>query len=238
MSTASSSNRGRCAAPRVIAVDGPSGSGKSTVSRALAHQLGARYLDTGAMYRAVTWAALARGVNPADAAALCHLARDLGLEVSTDPERFVVLVDGTDVSTAVRGRDVERAVSAVSAVRGVRAQLVARQRQIAAAGDIVVEGRDIGTVVFPHAAVKVFLTADNAVRAARRTRDAAALAAAQEQQADVRRTRAELDRRDRLDAGRKIDPLRPAADAVTLDSSAMTVDEVVEQIRTLVAALP
>jgi cytidylate kinase len=203
------------------------------VSRLLARRLGWRYLDTGAMYRAMTWAALARGIAVTDAAALTELARDLPLELGTDPDDPFVRVAGADVGTAIRGRDVERAVSAVSAISGVRAQMAARQRAIAAAGDIVVEGRDIGSTVLPHAAPKIFLTAHESVRAHRRSGDGTALAAAAGSAPDPRRTREELGRRDRLDAGRVTSPLRAADDAVELDSSTLTVDEVVDRISAL-----
>lgn len=213
----------------MIAVDGPSGSGKSTVARALARRLGLRYLDTGAMYRALTWAARTGGVDTTDAGRLTELARTFDLAIGTDPDDPLVRVDGHDVTTSIRDRAVERDVSAVSAVGEIRAAMVARQRAIAAGGDIVVEGRDIGSVVLPGAVPKIFLTADDRVRAERRSRDPAALAAAPGEP-DVGRTHAELARRDRLDAGRAIAPLRPADDAVVLDTSTMNVDAVVERV--------
>ena len=173
----------------VVAVDGPSGAGKSSTSRGVAIALGLRYLDTGAMYRALTWWLLERGVDTTDSEVVAMLATGPVIEVSTDPRAPWTRVDGTDVSEAIRTREVTAAVSAVAAVPQVRAQLIAMQRQIiASAPGIVAEGRDIGTVVAPDAQVKVFLTADGAARASRRATEA------------NWSTRADQDRRDRLDA--------------------------------------
>src|SRR5689334_821652 len=193
----------------VVAVDGPSGSGKSTVSRRLATALGARYLDTGAMYRAVTWAVLQAGVEPTDAAAVAEVCARVALDIGTDPAAPHIRVDGVPVDGPIRGVEVTGAVSAVSAVPAVRAALVARQRQIIRdAGRIVVEGRDIGTVVAPDADLKVYLTASVDERARRRSG---------ENRADVDTTAADLRRRDKLDSTRAADPLRRAPDAVELD---------------------
>jgi CMP/dCMP kinase len=209
---------GRC----VVAVDGPSGSGKSTVSRRLAVRIGARYLDTGAMYRAVTWAVLRSGVDPQDAEAVAKVAGEVELRIGTGPEGYGVSVDGTGVEEAIRGPEVTAAVSAVAAVPAVRALLVARQREmIAEAGRMVVEGRDIGTVVAPDADLKVYLTASAEARARRRSAEYAA---------DVGVTAADLARRDRLDSTRTVDPLRPADDAVELDSTELGIDEVVTRL--------
>lgn len=211
----------------VIAVDGPSGSGKSTVARGVARALGLRYLDTGAMYRAVTWAALQQGVDPADAAAIGDLATTVRLEMGTDPSAPSVSVDGADASVAVRTEAVTAAVSAVSAVPAVRTAMVRRQRELIGSGGIVVEGRDIGTTVAPDATLKIFLTADPAARARRRgleiageTLDAAVLD----------RTREDLLRRDAADAGRTASPLTQAADAVVVDSTDLGPDEVVARV--------
>ncbi|WP_431883838.1 (d)CMP kinase [Micromonospora gifhornensis] len=212
---------GRC----VVAVDGPSGSGKSTVSRRLATSLGARYLDTGAMYRAITWAVLRSGVDLNDAHAVAKVAGEVDLRIGTDPEGYAVTADGVNVETEIRGADVTAAVSAVAAVPAVRALLVARQRDmIDKAGRIVVEGRDIGSVVAPDADLKVYLTASAAARAARRSAENAA---------DVAATAADLARRDQLDSTRKADPLAQAADAVVLDSTELGIDEVVARLREL-----
>jgi cytidylate kinase len=211
----------------VVAVDGPSGSGKSTVSRRLAEQLGSRYLDTGAMYRAVTWAVLRDGVDPHDPDAVAAVAAAVTLEIGTDPVHPHVRVDGTPVEMAIRGPDVTAAVSAVAAVAAVRARLVAAQQEIInAAGCIVVEGRDIGTVVAPDADLKVYLTAAPDERARRRSTENAA---------ELSATAADLARRDRLDSTRTVDPLRPAADALVLDTTRLGIDEVVARLRALLA---
>jgi cytidylate kinase len=210
----------------VVAVDGPSGSGKSTVSRRLAEALGARYLDTGAMYRAVTWAVLRDGADPADADAVAKIADNVVLVVGTDPQAPHVQVDDVNVDQPIRGPEVTAAVSAVAAVPAVRARLVAQQREIIAAeGRIVVEGRDIGTVVAPDAELKVYLTATAAERGRRRSTENAA---------DLHATVADLARRDRLDSNRTADPLRRADDAVVLDSTELGIDEVVAKLKALV----
>lgn len=209
----------------VVAVDGPSGSGKSTVSRRLAIALGARYLDTGAMYRAVTWAVLQAGVDPSDAAAVAEVCSRVSLDVGTDPSAPHIRVDGVPVDGPIRGVEVTAAVSPVAAVPAVRAALVARQRGIIAdAGRIVVEGRDIGTVVAPDADLKVYLTASPDERARRRSG---------ETMVDVDTTAADLRRRDQFDSTRAVDPLRRAADAVELDTTRLGIDEVVLRLREL-----
>jgi cytidylate kinase len=210
----------------VVAVDGPSGSGKSTVSRGLAQALGARYLDTGAMYRAVTWAVLQAAVDPADAETVTKIAVEAVLAVGTDPADPHITINGTNVDGVIRGAEVTAAVSAVSAVPGVRQTLVARQREIIAAalGGIVVEGRDIGAVVAPDADLKVYLTADAGERARRRST---------EQAADLDATAADMERRDRLDSTRAADPLAQASDAVVLDSTELGVAEVLARLTAL-----
>ncbi|MFI5927812.1 (d)CMP kinase [Micromonospora sp. NPDC051543] len=209
----------------VVAVDGPSGSGKSTVSRRLAVGIGARYLDTGAMYRAITWAVLRSGVDLTDAASVAKVAGEADLRIGTDPQGYGVTVDGVSVDAEIRGPEVTRAVSAVAAVPAVRELLVARQREmIVNAGRIVVEGRDIASVVAPDAELKVFLTASEAARAARRSAEDAS---------DVAATAADLARRDRLDSTRKVNPLAQASDAVVLDTTELGIDEVVARLRDL-----
>jgi CMP/dCMP kinase len=204
--------------PLVVAVDGPSGSGKSSTSRGAAQALGLRYLDTGAMYRALTWWLLHRGVNVRDSAAVAALAAEPDIEIGTDPGAPWVRVNGTDVTAEIRRQEVTGAVSAVASVPEVRALLIAQQRDIiAGAGGIVAEGRDIGTVVAPDAPVKVFLTADSAERASRR--------AAQTSQSTAS-TQADQDRRDRLDSGQSA----KADDAVEIDSTALDLAEVVDII--------
>ncbi len=204
----------------VVAIDGPSGSGKSTVARGVAAALGFEMLDTGAMYRAVTLAALDAGIDPHDAAACAALAR----QATIDQQGAMTQLDDRDVSTAIRGPEVTDAVSAVSAHPGVRAVLVEHQRAwLANRRGGVVEGRDIGTVVFPDAAVKVFLTASEVERA-RRRRDEA------QPSADVGTVQAELERRDHLDSTRTTSPLQPAPDALRIDTTDRDVDEVVRLV--------
>lgn len=211
----------------VIAIDGPSGSGKSTVARGVARALGYRYLDTGAMYRAVTWLALDRQVALTDSAALTELALAADLRLATDPDRTEVHVGAVDVTAAIRSQPVTAAVSAVSAVPGVRAEMVRRQRQILAAGGVVAEGRDIGTTVAPEAPVKVFLTAAPAARADRRGRE---LAGATLTAAQVAATEQSLLRRDAADSTRAASPLVQAADATVIDSTDLGADDVVERV--------
>ncbi|MBV8986362.1 MAG: (d)CMP kinase, partial [Acidimicrobiia bacterium] len=197
----------------VVAIDGPAGSGKSTVARAVAERLGVAYLDTGAMYRSVSFAALRDGVDPADGEALAKLAGNLDIGLG---ER--VLVDGIDATAAIRGADVTAIVSTVSAHPAVRADMVRRQREWAAEhGGGVAEGRDIGTVVFPDADVKVFLTASEEERARRRQRD--------DRAPDVNAVAADLARRDALDSNRATSPLVAADDAVVIDTTGRTVDD-------------
>jgi cytidylate kinase len=223
-------NQGSVSVDRcVVAVDGPSGSGKSTVSRRLAAALGARYLDTGAMYRAVTWAVLQAGVDPQDADSVAKVAAEAQLESGTDPEHPAIWLDGARVDGPIRGPEVTGAVSAVAAVPAVRRQLTAMQREIIeTAGRIVVEGRDIGTVVVPDARLKVYLTASARARAYRRST---------EQTTDLQATAADLARRDRLDSTRAIDPLTRADDAVELDTTGLDIDEVVTRLLAMVGAL-
>lgn len=219
------SAHGTSGAGRVVAVDGPSGSGKSTVSRRLARALGARYLDTGAMYRAVTLAVLRAGVAPGDQDAVWKVAADAEIEVGTDPDAPYVRLDGEPVDREIRGGEVTGAVSAVSAVPAVRVHLVAQQRAIIAGSDrIVVEGRDIGTVVAPDADLKVYLTASHQERARRRSTEITA---------DLSATAADLARRDHLDSSRAVDPLRQAGDAVVLDSTELGIDEVLARLLAL-----
>jgi len=202
---------------KVIAIDGPAGSGKSTVARALAERLGLEYLDTGAMYRAVTFAALRRGIDPAEAAAVARMVEDIELSVDTT----AVTVDGVDATIEIRGPEVSRAVSIVAANPAVREELVRRQRAwVVARGGGVLEGRDIGTVVFPDARLKVYLTADPEVRAQRRSKEVADL--------DYETVAADMARRDALDAARDASPLAEAADALRLDTTGLTVEEIVD----------
>ena len=207
----------------VVAIDGPSGSGKSTVARAVAKELGLAVLDTGAMYRAITLAALEANVVLDDAAACGAIARVSVVTV----EDGVTILDGRDVSGEIRGPLVTGAVSIVSAHPEVREVLVARQRAwVEHHGGGVVEGRDIGTVVFPDASVKAFLVASDDERARRRQRDEVAAARA----VAVDEVKAALDRRDALDRGRAVSPLRAADDAIVIDTTHLDVESVVADI--------
>ncbi len=214
----------------VIAIDGPAGTGKSSVSRGLAKALGARYVDTGAMYRIATLAMLRAGVNLEDPAAIAAAA-DVPVSVGFDPDVEQTFLGGEDVSALIRGDDVTRAVSSVAAVPEVRARLVQLQRELAeGVGIVVLEGRDIGTVVLPDADVKIFLTASAETRASRRNEQNIAAGLPDEYETVL----ADVIRRDHLDSTRAVSPLRPADDALNVDTSEMTQDEVVAHLRNLV----
>ena len=214
----------------VIAIDGPAGTGKSTVSRGLAKAVGARYVDTGAMYRIATLAMLRAGVNLDDPVAIAAAA-DVPMSVGFDPDVEQTFLGGEDVSALIRGDDVTRSVSAVAAVPEVRTRLVQLQRQLAGGGDsVVLEGRDIGTVVLPDADVKVFLTASAETRARRRNDQNIAAGLPDEYETVL----ADVIRRDHLDSTRAISPLRPAEDALIVDTSEMTQAEVIAHLRDLV----
>jgi cytidylate kinase len=205
----------------IVAIDGPAGSGKSTVAAALARRLGFRYLDTGAMYRALTWLALGEDVDPGDGGALAVLAREH--PVTFDVEGRVE-IDGHDVSAEIRATGIDRVVPLVAAHQGVRDVMRERQRALGREGDVVIEGRDIGTVVAPAAEVKVFLVASEDVRARRRSADRPG--------ADADELADDLRRRDQRDAAN----MQAAPDAVALDTTALSVDEVVSRIAELVEA--
>ena len=208
----------------MIAIDGPAGAGKSTVGRALADRLGLEYLDTGAMYRAMTFAALRRGVPVGDLAEVAAMAPEVELTVGDR----VVLVDGVDATAAIRGREVTEAVSQIAANPVVRAVLVEQQRAwVRERGGGVVEGRDIGSVVFPDADLKLYVTASPRVRAERRV---------QEIGGDVDDVERSIVQRDRYDSSREHSPLTETDDAVTVDTTGMAIDEVVEHILGLLAA--
>jgi len=215
----------------VVAVDGPAGTGKSSVSKGLARALGARYLDTGAMYRIVTLSVLRAGVDLSDAAAIAEAAADVRLSVGYDPDEDRAYLAGEDVSAEIRGDVVTRAVSAVSAVPAVRTRLVQLQRGLAAgAGSVVVEGRDVGTVVLPNADVKIFLTASAETRARRRNDQNVAAGLVD----DYEGVLADVRRRDHLDSTRTVSPLRAAEDALVVDTSDMTEAEVIAHLLELV----
>ena len=210
----------------IIAIDGPSGAGKGTVARALAGALGYRHVDTGAMYRAVAWKAVHAALDLTDEPALSALAREAALVV----EGGVVAIDGHEVTRAIRTPEIDEAASAVARLPEVRAALVARQRALAAEGGIVMEGRDIGTVVFPQADVKIYLDASEAERARRRAHDSAHTSG----QGDAAAVAASLQARDHSDTTRRVSPLLKADDAHYVDTTAMSVEAVVDHVLALV----
>lgn len=206
-----------------VSIDGPAASGKSVIGREVARRLGIRFLDTGIMYRAVTWASIRRGIDPGREHELTSLADCSEIRLVSVCEDDRLLLDGDDITDRIRLAEVDAAVSAVSAVSGVRRALVSQQRAIAADGPIVMSGRDIGTVVLPDACVKVFLTATVEVRARRRAAEEAG-------RADYKKIMDDLARRDGIDSERKDSPLRPAEDAITIATDNMTIEEVVNEI--------
>ena len=222
-----------------VAIDGPAGAGKSTVAKAVAQGRGFVYLDTGAMYRSVALLALEGDVDLADEAALAAIAESIELAfVPTADGGQRVLVGGRDVTSEIRTPRVDAAVSSVSSVPAVRTSMVELQRKLAGAADVVAEGRDIGTVVFPNAQVKVFLTADPRERARRRVlqrhQNDAQPPTEEQLEAEVDETLDALKQRDKLDSSREVAPLVPAEDAVHVDSTAHTIDEVVSIIEDLI----
>lgn len=220
----------------IIAIDGPSGAGKSTVAKAVAKKLGFSCLDTGAMYRAVAWQAQQDGVPLDDNEALGEVARTYDIEFGHnegDPVPKRVFIGGVEVTDAIRTTEIDKAVSPVSAAPAVREALVDQQRRIGNAGDYVVEGRDIGTVVFPNAEVKVFLTASDEERAHRRVRQNVDRGVGS---LDYEEVLADLRRRDAYDSSRATSPLRPAEDAIHIDSTTHYIEDVIEQICSLAKA--
>ena len=217
----------------IIAIDGPAGSGKSTVAKQVARMLGFHYLDTGAMYRCVAWYALENGVSTDDADELARIAREQRIVFSHEPGNPIatgVAIAGVDCTHAIRTPRVDRVVSAVAAVPAVREALVMQQRAIAADDDIAMEGRDIGTVVFPDAEVKVFLTATPEERARRRALQNAEKGYGETDAAVIL---ADIIARDKADSTRDVAPLKPADDAVELDTTGLSIDEVCERIAAL-----
>ncbi|MBM7865454.1 (d)CMP kinase [Heliobacterium gestii] len=213
-----------------VAIDGPAGAGKSTVARELAKRLGYLYIDTGAMYRALTWLALQKGIALSDDAALARLAEAADIVLLPVPGGLTVLVDGQDVTDAIRTTEVSRHVSRVSAVAGVRVPMVRLQQKMAMRGGVVMDGRDIGTHVLPQAEVKVFLTASVEERARRRFKEMSLKGA----DVDLEQLRADMERRDREDMTRETAPLVQAADAVYLDTTGLAFDEVVGRLLDMV----
>jgi len=220
--------------PSAIAIDGPASSGKSTVAALLARRLGYLYFDTGVMYRAVTWAALDRGVSIADESAVTALAQQLCIEVTPptadDGRQYTVLADRADVTWGIRAPEVNSNVSAVSAYPGVRRALVAQQRRVAAEGRVVMVGRDIGTVVLPDADLKIYLDASVEERARRRWLEERARGG----EADYETVLASMRRRDEIDSNRKVSPLCVADDAAVLDTTSLSIEEVLAEVERLV----
>ena len=214
----------------IVAIDGPVGAGKSTVARVVAQRLRLRYVDTGAMYRSVAWAALQRRISLSDEQSVTALAKSLRIDFVTDPIGQHVLVDGVDVTEAIRTPQVSDGASIVSVYPGVREAMVTIQRRLGVEGGVVMEGRDIGTVVFPDAEIKVFLDASLDERARRRFEELKARGAGVDLES-VRKAEEERDRRDRT---RNHSPLRAAPDAVVIDSTGVPADEVVARIVQLV----
>jgi cytidylate kinase len=213
----------------VICIDGPAASGKTTIAKILAERLGYFYLDTGVLYRAVTWVALEKGISTSDGEKLARLAANTTIEVKAappgDPRQTVVLADGEDVSLAIRSPRVDANVSEVSAHPEVRTALIDLQRSLAEKGGVILAGRDAGTVVWPEAEVKLFLVASEEERARRRQRQAET----QGVTVDFGQVLAELRRRDAYDSGRAVAPLKPASDAIVVDTTSMTIEQVVDR---------
>jgi len=216
--------------PLVIAIDGPAGAGKSTVAQKVAARLGLAYVDSGATYRAMALKALQSGIAPDDEAAVAKLVAQTDVRITMDGLEFRVFVDGEDVTDKIRTPEVTLASAKVSRLPEVRAKLVAVQRLCAVGRGVVMEGRDIGTVVFPDASLKIFLRADPVERARRRLKQDSKTG----RSATLKQTADEIALRDQLDAERKISPLVPAPDAVMIDSTNLAADQVVEQIVELV----
>lgn len=214
----------------VVAIDGPAGAGKSTVAQKVADALGCLYLDTGAMYRAVTWLALQNSLDIEDTDAIVALANETRIEIKPKDEtsggRVRVYVNGKEITKEIRMPEVSAFVSPVSTIAGVRKTLLEQQRKIATTGGAVLEGRDIGTAVLPNADVKIYLTASADVRTHRRINDLAQLG----QQLDYDSVLKDIRRRDEIDSTRKVDPLRKADDAIEVDTDHLSIEEVVEAI--------
>ena len=215
--------------PLVITIDGPAGAGKSTVAQKVAARLGLIYVDSGATYRAAALKVLESGIDPQDELAVAKLISATGVQVTTKDGEPRVLIDGNDVTVRLRTPEVTLAAAQVSRLLEVRTKLIEIQRAFARGRGVVMEGRDIGTVVFPQAQLKIFLKADVEERARRRLKQDTR----ESREATLEKTAYEIGRRDQLDAERKISPLMPAADAVEIDSTHLQADEVVEQILTL-----
>lgn len=217
---------------RVIAIDGPAGAGKSSVAKRVAEQLGFRYLDTGALYRALAWKALQQGLRPQDTRYLIEMTRETQIELLQQGDQQRVLVDGRDVTEAIRSPEVANLASPISAIPEVREILLDWQRDFARKGGTVAEGRDTGTVVFPNAQVKIYLTASLDERARRRHKELL------QRGIDIsfEQVKLDMEARDRRDLTRHIAPLRPAPDAIVIDTEHMSLEEVVEEVMRLCRA--
>jgi cytidylate kinase len=226
------------ALPSTIAIDGPAASGKSTVGGLLAQRLGYLFFDTGAMYRAVTWEVLQRGVDVGDEEAVSRLARTLKIDIAKpehdDGRQYTVLADGEDVTWEIRCPEVDRHVSPVSAYAEVRRALTEQQRRIGERGQVVMVGRDIGTVVLPHADLKIYLDASAEVRARRRYLELLERG----EEADFEEILADMRRRDQIDSNREVAPLKVAEDAVRVNTDNLGVEEVLDKLERLVAEAP
>ncbi len=222
--------------PRTIAIDGPAGAGKSTIGALVAERLGYLFLDTGAMYRAVALAALRRDIDPDDGPPLAKLAREVRVAIGPptvrDGRAYTVLLDGDDVTWTIRGADVDRVVSQVARVPAVRDAMVEQQRALSERGRVVMVGRDIGTVVLPHAERKIFLTATAAERAKRREEELRSRGEVRPRQELLQ----EILRRDRLDSQRAVAPLRAAEDAMVVQTDGLSVGEALERVLAIVTA--
>ncbi|MCY4485739.1 MAG: (d)CMP kinase [Deltaproteobacteria bacterium] len=210
----------------IVAIDGPAGAGKSTVAKAVAKRLGYRYMDTGAMYRALAWKVMSHGTDPGDEVALGRILRNTAVDLGADADAPSVMLDGVDVSGAIRTAEVGQVASRVSGLGIVRERMAELQRAMGRGGAVVAEGRDMGTVVFPEAAVKVYLDASPETRARRRFGELAG----KEPDLTLEETLADVMRRDRRDKERAVAPLRRADDAVFIDSTLLPVEAVVEQV--------
>jgi len=211
----------------VVAIDGPAGAGKSTVARQVSKDLGYIYIDTGAMYRALTVKALRQGITLSDEAALTRLAKETEIRLTYQDHTQVIIMDGEDVSVEIRTPQISQNVSLVARVPGVRTEMVILQRRLAENGGVVMDGRDIGTYVLPEAECKIFLTASARERALRRARDLEASG----YKVDIDELEKEIATRDQIDSTREMAPLQQAADAILMDTSDMSFNEVVDKIK-------